>query len=148
HDRLEELGWHLADDAEGGHALMMMSHVQAEMRSSTGLMTALRYDTQVKTLQQQKQSSSEDVLMQLSENLVAFEPGRSVFVDQVSSVVAAKAKWPRMTLLHGVVHGVPVRESVKVDQRPDPRQVDGALGRHLQDLVSTLAAPGLGATDA
>lgn len=148
HDRLEELGWHLADDAEGGHALMMMSDVQAAMRSSLGLMTAQRYDPQEKTLQQQTRASSEVVLKQLAENVVAFEPGRSVFVDQVSSVVAAKPKWPRMTLLHGVVHGVPVRESVKVDQRPDPRQVDGALGRHLQDLVSTLAAPGLGATDA
>src|SRR5690606_40349115 len=44
HDRLEELGWHLADDAEGGHALMMMSDVQAAMRSARALMPAPRYD--------------------------------------------------------------------------------------------------------
>src|SRR5690606_24370869 len=126
HDRLEELGWHLADDAEGGHALMMMSDVQAAMRSSLGLMTAQRYDPQEKTLQQQTRASSEVVLKQLAENVVAFEPGRSVFVDQVSSVVAAKPKWPRMTLLHGVVPGVPVRASGKVDPRRDPRRMHGA----------------------
>jgi len=148
HDRLEELGWHLADDAEGGHTLMMQADVDHAMRSSVGLIAAQRYDApqQTKTAQT-RAATSEMTLRQTAEHTIAYEPGRSVFVDQVSSVVATKPKWPRMTLLHGVVHGVPVRKRVNIDQRPQATAVDGAFGRHLSDLVSTLAAPGLGATD-
>lgn len=148
HDRLDELGWHLVDDAEGGHMLMMQSDVDAAMRSSVGLMTSQRYDAPQETTKAQTRAGGGVVLKQLAENTIAYEPARSVFADQVSSVVGTKPKWPRMALLHGVVHGVPVRDGVKADQRPDPRQVNGAFGRHLHDLVSTLAAPGLGATDA
>lgn len=148
HDRLDELGWHLVDDAEGGHALMMQSDVDAVMRMSLGLTTANRYEAKQQVVSQQTRASAGVMLKQLAEPTVAFEPGRSVFIDQVSSVVGTKPKWPRMALLHGVVHGVPVRKAVKADQRPDPKRVDGAFGRHLSDLVSTLAAPGLGATDA
>ena len=149
HDRLEELGWHLADDAEGGHMLMMQADVDHAMRSSVGLATAQRYDASHQAQAAQTRAATNAVtLKQIAQHTVAYDVGRSVFVDQVSSVVATKPKWPRMALLHGVVHGVPVRQRVDVDQRPDAARVDGAFGRHLPDLVSTLAAPGLGATSA
>jgi len=61
---------------------------------------------------------------------------------------AGAAELPRASLLHGEIHGVPVRGEVVADQRPDAGEVRLALGGHETDLAATLASLELAGEDA
>ncbi|MGH6689523.1 MAG: hypothetical protein ACREF4_02435, partial [Gammaproteobacteria bacterium] len=148
HDRMDGMRWRLTDDREGGHALPQNAAIAATMRETLGVETGARYAQNVaqpKATSTLRAAPADVALEKIRSNVHAIEATHSVFVDEVSSAVATEPRWPRTTLLHGVVHGVPVTGGVKVDQRPAASLVRAAFGRHMDDVVSTLAATELSA---
>src|SRR5262249_5312628 len=78
----------------------------------------------------------------------AFAPSYSLFADRAVSVAAARPHWPRSTLLHGVVYGVPVAGPGVAGHRPRPAAVHVSLGPPTDGGAAVLAGAGLGLTGA
>jgi len=144
--RLSELGWFLVSDAEGGDQVDQSRNVQGAFRETLGLETAKRYSAVASDL---PSSSTVDPKVSAALNSSKeFVPLTSRLVATTASVTATEPRWPRSTLLHGVVHGVPVNGPIVADQRPDAAAVDLAFGHDSDDLAATLAAAGLGVSAA
>jgi len=149
---LAALRWSLKDDQEGGYTLVQGRTVDAIRRESMTLDTATRYATprSVDASNQRAgraELSAAQSLDQATTAAKAFVPASSVFADEVGAIVAAEPSWPRSTMVHGTVHGVPVTGPVVADIRPDPEALDVVLGHHDDDLAAALAARGLGVSD-
>lgn len=65
----------------------------------------------------------------------------SVFASDAIARFVAPPWQLRSSLLHGAIHGVPVRGEPTVDRRPSADGVDVALGMHEDDLLAAFAAP-------
>lgn len=140
--RLAELKWALTSDQEGGDQVNRSRTLESARRDSLGLATANRYgNLAVNTV---PRTAAEPLVQLAATPVKAFSPGVSSLIGSASEVVAAEPSWPRSTLLHGTVHGVPVKGQVVVDQMPAASDVDLALGRHGDDLAAALAAARLG----
>ncbi|HKE70007.1 MAG TPA: hypothetical protein VKB55_12165 [Nocardioidaceae bacterium] len=145
--RLTELGWSLSTDAEGGDEIDRSRTVTA-IRREAFLTTADRYSAQLDGQSATRDASSisaEDRLASVAETAKAFTPSFSALADVGASVVASEPSWPRSTMLHGAVHGVPVAGPIVADGRPDAAELDVALGHHGDDIAATLTSAGLGA---
>lgn len=140
--RLSELGWFLVTDAEGGDSVDQTRKVKSAMRESLGLQTRMRYSTVTDPVAEP--SFADPKVASALTPVKDFAPRASRLVEKASAVVATEPRWPRSTLLHGVVHGVPVRGPVVVDQRPSAASLDVALGDDGDDVAAALAAAGLG----
>ncbi len=143
--RLTELNWSLMADAEGGDQVNYNRSLADARRSTLGLQTQGRYGAVADAV---VPNSANLKIVDAASPAKTFTPMISRFADAGASVIATEPRWPRSTLLHGVVHGVPVKGPVVADQRPDAAQVDVALGHHGDDVAATLAAAGLGLTTA
>lgn len=152
HARLAELGWALTTDAEGGDEVDRDRAVVAARRE-VFLETGSRYPTgtgasATSGREAAAAPSTGDKLRALTEPAHSYTPTFSAVADAARAVIAAEPRWPRSALVHGVVHGVPVRGKVVADARPDPAGLDVALGQHGDDVAATLMALGLGADTA
>ncbi|GAB3002908.1 hypothetical protein [Saccharothrix stipae] len=134
HVRLAELGWSLTTEAEGGDEDRSL----LALRRAAFIDTANRYSPRVRGVTAKAAGPVEQTH--------PFEPTFSTLADYAASVLGAEPGWPRSTLLHGAVHGVPVSGGVVADGRPSSGVLDVALGRHGDDVAVTLAAAGLGAS--
>jgi hypothetical protein len=152
HSRLAELRWSLMTDAEGGDAGILVAHLDADRRASLGLPTARRYVSDL----------GGDELLAVRERVrAAAAPGATTglaqaarvsisdaaFFDDVRAVVPVEPAWPRSTLLHGSVLGVPVDGRIAVDQLPAERGLAVALGAHNDDVAGALVAVELEGAD-
>lgn len=145
--RLSELGWFLVSDPQGGgDSVAQDRNIKQARRETLGLKSGTRYGVVADALAQPTVSESKVAAAAISAK--SFAPQASRFVDKASAVIATEPAWPRSTLLHGVIYGVPVRGPVVVDQRPKGDQVDVALGHHGDDVAAALAASGMGVMSA
>jgi hypothetical protein len=169
HVRLTGLGWSLTTDAEGGDGVDRARSVLAARREAF-LATADRYTVRdVRSTVRPDRGPARpdgagsrandplglsavpkplpvnDRLRALAEPVQLFKPAFSALADVAASVVASEPRWPRSTLLHGTVHGVPVIGPVVADGRPGDSALEVALGHHGDDVAATLTALGLGA---
>lgn len=149
--KLTELGWSLATDAEAGDQIDTSRTVTA-IRREAFLTTADRYSMQFDGQAARRDatrdaiaSSATDRLRSIAEAARSFTPSFSALADVGASVVSSEPRWPRSTMLHGAVHGVPVTGPVVADARPDADNLEVALGHHGDDIAATLTAAGLGA---
>ena len=140
--RLADLGWALTSDQEGGDQVNQSRTVQSVRRESLGLATANRYGNLAGNVV--SRTAAEPLLEEAAAPVKAFSPHVSRLIGAASDVIAAQPSWPRSALLHGIVHGVPVKGPVVVDQMPNASAVDLALGCHGDDIAAALAAAGLG----
>ena len=136
HVRLHEIGHRLVTDAEGADQALQDRKLQAARRDTLGLASGSRYGTSIAL---KAASPVQDALLTAK----AYSPLASKLAENAAAVVAAEPRQPRLSLLHGSVHGVPVRGPVIADLRPDPSGIDLALGRHMDDLAAVLAAVNL-----
>ncbi len=153
--QLAELQWALISDLEGGDQAGSSAASTAVMRESIGLETATRYPVSnatfsAATLQSNQRSSSETAqrLTDIASPVRPFVNTSSRYVDKAGAIIAAEPRWPRSTMLSGVVHGVPVAGAVVSDQIPNARAVDTVLGVHGDDVAAVLASAGLSSDDA
>jgi len=143
--RLAELGWSLMADAEGGDQVNYNRNLISARRATLGLQTQGRYGTVMDT---PVPSAANLKIVEAATPAKDYSPLISRFSENAAAVVATEPRWPRSTLLHGVVHGVPVKGPVIIDQRPSAAEVDLALGHHGDDVAAALAAAGIGLTSA
>jgi hypothetical protein len=152
HDHLDRLGWHLHDDQEAGHRLVPFAMVQAARRSSVNLASAERYSSPEPTAKTQGLAVAEDPAARIERAVkptTAYQPTITPFADTARRVVSSEPLFPRATLLHGCVHGVPVSGAVdpQLDNRPAAADLGVVLGHHGDDAIATVAADGFGVTD-
>jgi hypothetical protein len=143
HTRLDELGWALVDDQEGGDRVDESRAVDRLKRESIGLVSSERYAPQAGAVGKQLAVDVTEAV-KVSET---FKPSLSVFADEATAVRASEPAWPRSALLHGAIYGVPVAGPAKVDNRPAPSQVGVVLGEHGDDVAAALASAGLASPD-
>jgi hypothetical protein len=144
HDSLDQLGWHLQEDQEGGHTLEIASKVAAARRSTVGLQTAERYSSP-----EPSATLDASALERAVQPTTSYEPVMTAFADVAGRVVASEPTFPRSTLLHGYVHGVPVAGPVDaaLENRPAATDLSVVLGHQADDVVATLATDGFGITE-
>jgi hypothetical protein len=141
--RLTELAWALTSDEEGGDQLNQTSAITGARRASLGLQVGTRYGSVPAAA---AGTFVNEQVLNATVSAKTYVPRASSFADEAALVVATEPRWPRSTLLHGSVRGVPVSGPVIIDQRPDPPAVDLALGHDSDDVAAALAAAGLGVT--
>jgi hypothetical protein len=147
HDHLNQLGWHLQEDLEGGHLLGTDRALQSIRRSSLELATAERYDTTPSATAALQ--GPEALQRQVVEPTTRYESQLTPFADVARRVVSSEPSFPRSTLIHGAVFGVPISGPVdpKLENRPADSDLTVALGHQSDDIAATVATDGFGVTD-
>lgn len=151
HTRLEQLRWRVLEDAEGGDQLGVARSLDAARRGTLGLQSGSRYPSGLEgahAIGTRAVADQEARLKDVANPIRPYQTTASRFVDQASKVVTTEPRWPRSTLLHGSVHGVPVRGPVVADLRPSGAAVEVAVGLHGDDLAAAFASTGMGAATA
>jgi hypothetical protein len=141
--RLTELRWALETDAEGGDTLQIEREVRRQKQATLGLNTAGRYEQGTPVSSQRRATVPPATIAKQ-----AFRPVTSIFADELTSVVQQEPSWPRSTLLHGCVYGVPIEKTDIVENRPDVRRVEVAFGEAGDDLAAALTSASLASRDA
>jgi hypothetical protein len=139
HDHLDRMGWHLEEDREDGHRLVAYRSLEIMRRSTVGLTSAERYGGPEPSAPAREAISP----------VTRYEPFLTPFADVAHRVVSSEPLFPRSTLVHGCVHGVPVGSGVDapLENRPQADALAVALGHHGEDVAATVAADGFGVTD-
>jgi len=151
HDHLVRLGWQLVEDQEDGHRLVPYAEVAAARRSSVNLISAERYASPEPTGPPPTTAAAApgDQIARALEPMKSYQPVVTPFADAASRVVSSEPLFPRSTLLHGCVHGVPVGGPVDpgLENRPAATDLSVIIGHQNDDAVATAAADGFGVTD-
>jgi hypothetical protein len=150
HERVTALGWTIEPGGEGGEYLRGLA---ADARAQFTLSTSSRYgaradggvtevaatkpDTTATTPELQAGTEAAHLLDQ------TYTTATGAFANVSDAVFNGPLLTTKATLLHGVVHGVPVRGPAPADLRPAVGALRLVLGRHAEDLAAGLAAPGL-----
>ncbi len=81
-------------------------------------------------------------------NYADIAPVPALPVDNPASVVLAQREPRFLSLLHGMVTGVPIGEApANIDERPDPAALSIAIGHDTDDIVAALGAAASDASD-
>jgi hypothetical protein len=153
HSRLHDLGWALTDDHEGGDQLHVEAMVRRLKQESLGLASATRYTaaapptaTSTPGIAAGPAPGASPIDDAIKPRV--FTPVTGVFADVATNVVQTEPSWPRATLLHGCVFGVPVSGPATTDNRPPSAEgVSVVFGEQSDDLAAVLASTALGSAD-
>ena len=131
--RLGELQWRLTDDIEDRGESSAARNTKEKKQGKAGLSSAERY--------QPFPVDASAAVPFTSTSYFAAVGG--LFAETASLLGATVTAEPYASLLHGSVHGVPVKGAVVADQRPSARAMSVAFGLHSDDLASVFASTGL-----
>ena len=154
HDTLDGLGWHLAQTAGDPQPGIEARTVDALKRASLGLTTGERYDAAGAApaarpgLLASGSPATTSAIADAIEPTTKFVSAVTPFADLASRVVTAEPRFPRSTLLHGMVHGIPFTGPVdpSLVNQPAPTDLSIELGHHGDDVAATVASDGFGET--
>ena len=132
--RLQELKWRLTDDLEDRGSSVKKNEAKRKKQSTVTLTSPPRH--------QAFAFDAKNAGTQIESGAAASIGG--LFTESSSRLGSAVALEPYASLLHGVVHGVPVTGGVIADQRPKENEVTLAFGQDNDDLAAVFAAAGLG----
>ena len=155
HALLASMQWHLADPADDTMPDFDVHMIEAIKRDTLGLVTGERYaapQQQFRVGGAMRAAPTFDTTQRISDVLQTQTPyvsAISPFAEVASRAVIAEPRFPRSTLLHGMVHGVPVTGPVDAAlvNRPAPEDLSVELGHHGDDIAATVAAEGHNETD-
>ncbi len=139
HERMRALGWALVEDREDNDQVHADRLVQQAKQASLGLVAAGRYTAQKLQAAKSPVLSTASVLKAEA----GLKPMSAVLADGAAAVVHTEPSWPRSTLLHGSVYGVPLKAGVGPDPRPASASLSAAWGEHGTDVAAALAANSL-----
>jgi hypothetical protein len=154
HDTLDGLGWHLAQTAGDPQPGIEARTVDALKRASLGLTTGERYDAAGTAPAARPgplasgSPATTSAIADAIEPTTKFVSAVTPFADRASRVVTAEPRFPRSTLLHGMVHGIPFTGPVdpSLVNQPAPTDLSVELGHHGDDVAATVASDGFGET--
>jgi hypothetical protein len=156
HDTLDGLGWHLAATAGDPQPGIELRTVDALKRASLGLVTGARYDAHGAALGVRPGllagGGSSDTTSAIADAITPttrFVSAVTPFADLAQRVVTAEPRFPRSTLLHGMVHGVPFTGPVdpSLVNQPAPTDLSIELGHQGDDVAATVASDGFGESE-
>ncbi len=151
HDRLDAMSWLLADPAGDTMPEFELNAVDAIRRDSLGLVTGARYDRPEEAVALRPNLAADHTaqIRAAIEPTTTYAAVLSPFAEAARRVITAEPRFPRSTLLHGVVHGVPVASPVdeSLVNRPAAADLSIELGHHGDDVAATVATDGFGETD-
>ena len=133
--RLDALKWRLTDDLEDRGASVKKSAAKRKKQSAASLPSAARYKT--------FGADIDPTLIGSEVKPAAAAAIGGLFAETASHFATAVAHDPYASLLHGVIHGVPVAGDVVADLRPRPDGAKVAFGFHADDIAAVFAANGL-----
>ncbi len=145
HELLDHLRWRLL--REWGDAAWGLEQQKAEfeLRKALGLTSEERWSSPRPVSIPGQRAAGSAAAPHVSIESTFVEESKivatSVFAKEAASRYSAPPWQLRSSLLHGSVYGVPVRERVPIDQRPEPSQLAVAIGQHDDDLLAALASP-------
>ncbi len=155
---LERLRWRPMSDWGDNRYAQQQLAVQQDLRQALGLVSQDRYGAprppepgglnspapQALALKPAAAFVPQDTVLTAKSAVI----GVSAFAADSPIRYTAKPWHLRSSLVHGVVHGVPVRGDVTHDRRPDPKDTAVALGQHNDDVLAALGAlPGTTPTE-
>lgn len=146
HERITALGWTLEQGGSGGDYLRA---VLDDARTNFNLTTGSRFDQALRARVPDTSIAAAGEFAQLSGSASAllaqrqFTTVSGALSRSTVSAFAGPLLTTKATLLHGTVHGVPVRGGVPADLRPNPGTIRLLLGRHADDLAAAVCAPNL-----
>jgi hypothetical protein len=150
HERATALGWTIQPGGEGGEYLRALT---ADARAQFTLETASRHEPRPPAATIEATAAKPGTTPTPLELEAGTEAARvldptyttatGAFAKGSDAVFNGPLLTTKATLLHGVVHGVPVRGPTPADLRPAAGALRLVLGRHAEDLAAGLAAPGL-----
>jgi hypothetical protein len=146
HERLRQLDWALMEDRENNSRWQAERAAEQAKWASLGLYTASRYGTVGQAVQMAQQPRAPgNVLQSLAKQAekTGLKPQTAAFADSVRGVVQTEPTWPRSTLLHGNLYGVPLRAGQGPDHRPAASALEFAWGEHGGEVAATLVSTGL-----
>jgi hypothetical protein len=132
--RLDALRWRLTDDLEDRGAGVKKSAAKGKKQSATGLTSAVRYKALI---------TESDPTTGSEVKPAAISAIGGLFAESASHFAIAVAHDPYASLLHGVIHGVPVTGGIVADQRPSSERANAAFGFQAEDIAAVFAATGL-----
>ena len=143
HARLEELVWSLLEDGEGGDTVDAARSSLAKERAVLGLETSARWAATTTAVAKAVPAAG----VRAAEGV--YEPLATRFASEAISVLPHEPTFPRSTLVHGVIYGVPVAGPVPagLDPRPEPGDVAVVVGHHGDDVAAVVASTGQGIVD-
>ncbi len=146
HERLRQLGWALIEDREDTEKQQQERRVLQDKQASVGLDVATRYATKAVALQAGVRAApTAAAATKLKPGL---QQATAAFADRATAVIQTEPHWPRSSLLHGSLYGVPISGPVTIDNRPAASELDAVWGEHGEDIAATLASTALAPTDA
>jgi hypothetical protein len=137
--RLDALKWRLTDDLDDRGASVKKQATKQKKQSAASLTSAARY----KTLS----AAIDPTTIGNEVKPAAAAALGGLFAETASHFATAVTHDPYASLLHGVIHGVPVAGEVVADQRPAPDRARTAFGFHADDIAAIFAATGLSMAD-
>jgi len=159
HDELDKRSWHLADAANDPMPDVERRKIDAVRRDTLDLATGERYaqlDVSSPVIGQHAARAATAGaaldpgarIRAAIEPTVSYTTAISPFADAARRIVATEPRFPRSTLLHGMVHGVPVAGALdkSLVNRPAPTEVSIVLGHQGDDAAATVATDGFGET--
>jgi len=135
-DRLAELRWAAASGQTGDRDDRSERARFSTAVTSLGMTVAERYAIPPPTKEVQHAATT-------APTEVAFHvasPAAAALLEGAASAYVGEHTWPRSSLLHGMVLGVPVAGPVSADGRPGRDATGVALGLHLDDVAGAFAA--------
>lgn len=147
HELLDRLRWRLLYEWGDEAGERSRQQAQDDLRKALGLSSGGRWDTPRPTKKTAKQARAAaqavkaSAFVPVDKNVLAVQPhvAASIFANDAVERFVAPAWQLRSSLLHGVIHGVPVRGAPSLDRRPDGRFLDVSLGLQEDDLIAALA---------
>lgn len=148
HEMLETLRWRLLYEWGDESWARAQEKAQADLRKALGLTEGERGSTprpvKAKTARAARAAAAgasvfvpvDKTVVTRQEHLVA----ASAFAADAAQRYTAPAWQLRSSLLHGAIHGVPVKGAAGIDRRPAAEAVSIAFGLHDDDLIAAFAA--------
>ncbi len=150
HERLRQLDWALVEDRENNSRWHAERAAEQAKWASLGLFAANRYGAVGQSVQASRQPRAAGNVAQslaAQSEKVALKPQTAAFADVARAVVQSEPTWPRSTLLHGNLYGVPLRAGAGPDHRPAAAALELAWGEHGGEVAATLVSNGLAASN-
>jgi len=144
---LEALRWRQLTDWAQARSGQLQRTGGAELRSSFGLATGDRFGQAPRAsippgVSAPRSAVPTSAFSPIDESVAepSIVAASSKFVSEAHERYHTEPWHLRSTLLHGVVHGVPLTTPVPPDQRPDPSALRSSIGRHDDDAIGALAS--------
>ncbi len=141
--RLDQLGWNDPDHPSPADARRNEANGRHKISQLFGMTSVTRYSQDI-ALRSGKAPTGGFAAGRVASAAEMISPAISGFMKEVVAAAALPPAPTRTTLLHGRIHGIPLRREPIPDNRPAASALRSALGASTSDVAATMAVEGTG----